>query len=175
MLISLAHLPNDGLRFDHQYSGDELELSGHEFLFQSPPHVSGRVDRTGVDIRLRGRLRAALEMPCDRCLEPVALSVDTPFDLFFSPSEYEADKSGETELHERDLDFSIYENDEINLDEVVLEQLELNLPSRVLCRDECRGLCAQCGINLNHEECPCQPPVDPRWQALAELKNNRDE
>ncbi|HZS09626.1 MAG TPA: DUF177 domain-containing protein [Blastocatellia bacterium] len=175
MLISLARLTENGLRFEHQYKDSELDLSGHEFLFTRPPLASGRVDRVGVDIRLRGQIRAELELPCDRCLEPVGFEIETPVDLFFSPGEYEAGKTGETELTERDLDFSVYENDEINLDEVILEQLELNLPMHVLCGEDCKGLCPQCGTNLNVEKCQCEAPIDPRWQALADLRNRGDE
>jgi len=74
----------------------------------------------------------------------------------------------------RDLDFSVYQNDELDLDELVIEQLELALPVRLLCREECRGLCDQCGTNFNEQQCNCQPPIDPRWQALADLKNSAE-
>jgi uncharacterized protein len=73
-------------------------------------------------------------------------------------------------LHERDLDFAVYENEQIDIDEMVLEQLELELPSRVLCSEDCRGLCPQCGADLNVEQCDCKAPIDPRWQALADIK-----
>lgn len=175
MLIFLARLTPEGRTFDHQYHDSELDLSGHEFRLHQPPHVAGRVDRVGVDIRLRGQLQAILELPCDRCLEPVSLVIESPFDLFYTPGEYEAGKSGETELHGRELEFSVYENDQINLDEVVLEQLELSLPARLLCREDCKGLCPHCGISLNEEQCQCQEPIDPRWAALSELRKQSDE
>jgi uncharacterized protein len=70
----------------------------------------------------------------------------------------------------RDLDFSFYQQDRLDVDELVLEQLELSLPTRILCQEDCKGLCAQCGIDLNTTSCNCQPPMDPRWQALTELK-----
>jgi uncharacterized protein len=91
--------------------------------------------------------------------------------LYYMPVTAQADKSGETELLARDLDFSFYQNERIELDELVLEQLELSLPIRILCQEDCKGLCAQCGTNLNVESCDCPPPIDPRWQALAELKS----
>lgn len=175
MLISLARLIPEGIRFEHQYKDDEIDLSHHDFLFRRPPLVAGRITRAGVDLKVSGQMQAVLELPCDRCLAPVIIETDQPFELFYSPGEYEAGKVGETELHGRDLDFSVYESDEFELDELVLEQLELNLPSRVLCREECRGLCPQCGTDLNYEQCQCQEPVDPRWQALAELKRQSDE
>ncbi|HKX30988.1 MAG TPA: DUF177 domain-containing protein [Blastocatellia bacterium] len=140
-----------------------------------PPLVSGRLDRTGMDVRLRGELKAVLTAPCDRCLKNVPLTLDLPLDLLYAAADPIGDRPVEVELQARDLDIAVYENDEINLDEMVLEQLELNLPSRRLCREECRGLCPQCGADLNLESCRCQKPIDPRWQALADLAEKTEE
>ncbi len=170
MIISLVRMPADGLRFEHQYQAGELETSDSEFELQRLPLVTGRVDRIGMDLRLRGEIKATLAALCDRCLKEVLVPVEIPFDLLYAPADPGGSKIGEIELQSRDLDFAVYENDEINLDEMALEQLELSLPSRVLCSEDCRGLCPQCGADMNLEQCNCQKPIDPRWQALAELK-----
>jgi len=175
MIISLLRMPPDGLSFRHQYAADELDLNEHDFEFETPPLAEGRVDRAGMDMRVRGRVKSKVISTCDRCLNEVVIPIDAPFDLLYLPEDPGAGESGETELHDRDLDLAVYENDQITLDDLVLEQLELNLPSRVLCREDCRGLCPQCGADLNVETCQCPPPVDPRWQALAELKNKLEE
>ena len=134
------------------------------------PLVSGKVERVGADMRVRGEIKSAIAARCDRCLNEVAIAGEMPFDLFYTPAEASAGRTGEVELHDRDLDFATFENEEIDLDNLVLEQIELSLPSRVLCREECRGLCSQCGADMNLEECHCGKPIDPRWQALADLK-----
>lgn len=170
MLIVLTHLPADGLKFEHQYKEDELDLASHEFTFQQLPLIQGRVTRIDAEVRVKGQVTAGLEAVCDRCLEPVALPVEREFDLFYLPETSSTTTSGETELLERDLDVSFYTDDRIDVDEVVLEQLELSLPTRILCQEDCQGLCAQCGANLNVAPCNCPPEIDPRWQALAELK-----
>lgn len=172
MLIVLTHLPADGLKFEHHYKTDELDLAQYEFTLQQPPVIQGKVTRLGEEVRVKGNLTATLEAACDRCLEPVALPVKREFDLFYMPEESHTVTSGETELLARDLDVSFYEDERIDVDELVLEQLELSLPTRILCQEDCKGLCAQCGTNLNTEQCNCQPSIDPRWQALADLKNN---
>jgi uncharacterized protein len=168
-------MPPDGLTFRHQYKTGELDTRDYEFDLQEPPLVTGRADRAGSDMRVRGRIEAALAAQCDRCLSEVAIPLEIPFDLLYAPADPGAGHGGEHELHERDLDFAVYENDQINLDEMVLEQLELSLPSRVLCREDCRGLCPQCGADLNVEQCNCKPQIDPRWQALADLKAELEE
>lgn len=173
MIISLVRLPADGLRFAHQYEARELDLADREFEFKRAPQVAGRVDRVGMEMRLRGEIKAALLVSCDRCVNDVDLPLEIPFDLLYTPQEV-SNQIGEIELHDRDLDVAFYDNEEINLDELVLEQLELSLPIRVLCREDCRGLCAECGADLNLEQCQCTKPLDPRWQALADLKAQQE-
>jgi len=174
MFISLSRLPADGLSFHHQYEAGELDTSEHEFEIVSLPEVTGRVDRAGMDMRVRGTVKSALIATCDRCLTDVTVPVDAPFDLIYVPEDPGANHVGETELHDRDLDLVVYENEQIKVDDLVVEQLELSLPTRVLCREDCRGLCSQCGADLNFEQCNCQEPIDPRWQALADLKNSSE-
>ncbi|MBK6797165.1 MAG: DUF177 domain-containing protein [Acidobacteria bacterium] len=170
MYISLVRMPVDGLKFEHKYQEGELDTSGFEFEFIETPSLIGRIDPVGTDMRLRSDIRARLKAPCDRCLKDVEIDIKMPVDLLYSREDPGSGKSGEIELHSQDLYFDIYQNDQIDLDAMVLEQLELSIPIRVLCREECRGLCPQCGTDLNIEQCNCTKPVDPRWQALADIK-----
>lgn len=170
MIISLVRMPADGLIFRRQYKAGELDARDFDFELEEPPSVTGRIDRAGPDMRARGEISAKIVAPCDRCLNEVSIQVEIPFDLIYAPGDPGAGHTGEHELRERDLGFAVYENDQIDLDELILEQLELSLPSRVLCREECRGLCPQCGVDLNVEQCDCAAQVDLRWQALADLK-----
>ena len=175
MIISLVRMPPDGLVFRHQYKAGELDTREYDFESEEPLLVDGRATRAGQDVRLRGEIKAGISAPCDRCLNEVTIRAEIPFDLFYTPADAARDQGGERELFERDLDFAVYENDQIDLDEMILEQLELSLPSRVLCREDCRGLCPQCGADLNAEQCQCKPQIDPRWQALADLKAEMEE
>lgn len=171
MFISLVRMPVDGLRFEHKYQDRELDLGGFEFRFIDTPSVAGRIDRAGSEMRVRGEIHARLCARCDRCLGDVEFATGIPFDLIYAPEDPGAGRSGEIELHSRDMDFALYDNDRIDLDSLVLEQLELSLPRRILCSENCKGLCPQCGADLNSGDCGCRRPVDPRWQALADLKN----
>jgi uncharacterized protein len=172
MLISLVRLPNDGLKFEHRYDEGELNLADRDFILSRPVVVAGRVDRVGAEMRLRGHLETLLRRPCDRCLTDVEWPIDLPFDLIYVAADKQNQRTGEVELNAADLGISVYENDQIDLDEMVVEQLELSLPFRLLCSEDCRGLCPQCGADLNTEECDCQPLIDPRWEALAAVKEN---
>lgn len=175
MIIQLSRMPADGLAFSHQYTADELDISEHEFEIEIFPHVTGRVNRAGMDMMVRGEIKSGLIAQCDRCLNEVHIPVEAPFDLIYVPGDPGAGQTGEHELHDRDLILAVYENEQINLDELVIEQLQLSLPTRVLCREDCRGLCSECGADLNFEQCRCEKPIDPRWQALADFKKSQQE
>jgi uncharacterized protein len=77
----------------------------------------------------------------------------------------------EREVAEEDLDTSYYRDDQIDLNELLREQFYLALPMKPLCRDDCAGLCSQCGTNLNIGTCQCSSQwEDPRLAPLKELK-----
>jgi uncharacterized protein len=80
---------------------------------------------------------------------------------------------GEREVEEDDLSTAFYENDEIDLGQLMREQFYLSLPMKPLCLDDCQGLCPQCGTNLNRGTCGCQRTwEDPRFAPLRALKEN---
>lgn len=175
MNISLVRMPSDGLKFEHRYAEGELDTGDHEFELVEPPAVTGRIDPTGREMRVRGEIRTTFTALCGRCLNDVPFNLVIPFDLLYAAEDPGAGRSGETEVSDRDLDISIYQHDQIDLDELVLEQIELSLPSRVLCSENCRGLCPECGADLNVEQCGCKKPIDPRWQALADLARQEED
>ena len=79
--------------------------------------------------------------------------------------------SKETHLESSDLDTDVIDGNELDLAEVAREQIVLNLPEQVLCSEDCKGICPTCGTDLNEGECRCrEDDIDPRWQALKELK-----
>ena len=120
--------------------------------------------------RLVGRVKAGLELSCSRCLEPYRFPIDATFDLRYLPAS-EASTEAEREIEENDLETSYYSEDQIDLNELMREQFYLALPMKPLCLDDCKGLCAQCGTNLNTGACDCTPVWDdPRLAALKELK-----
>ena len=171
MIIPLHRLPDEGLAFEKDYAKGDLDLREHDLELTEPLNVNGVISQIREIIRVQGKLRARALRPCDRCLTEVDIAVDDDFELFYEPNETEVGSTSETEIKGRDLQVSVYEGDALDLDQLVIEQLALNVPTRVLCKDDCRGLCDQCGTDLNQSTCSCEQPVDPRWQILVDLKN----
>ena len=97
------------------------------------------------------------------------MPVDAAFDLRFLPAA-EMAEDGEREVQDEDLDTSYYRDDQIDLNELLREQFYLALPMKPLCRDDCKGLCPQCGTNWNTGTCTCTTEwEDPRLAALKGL------
>ena len=169
MQIEVESLERAGKEFAHIYAPGELTLEDGGVRFAEQVNLSGRASRKEGEVQLRGKISTRIEVACDRCHRDVSVPVETEFDVKYVPAREDGEEA--TELEADDLNASIYEGDAIDVDELVREQVLLSLPMRVLCKDECKGLCAGCGADLNDETCSCQhEEIDPRWAALATLK-----
>jgi uncharacterized protein len=172
MRIEVENLTAAGEPFGHTYGPAEVELDEEGARLVSDAAVEGRASRRGQQVRLRGTIRTEVEILCDRCAAPERAPLAVEFDTSFIPQEVEAAKDENVELSPEDLLLSAYDGEAIDLDELVREQVLLALPSRHLCKEDCKGLCPKCGTDLNAGSCSCeQGEIDPRWSALAGLKD----
>jgi len=169
--IEVENLTAAGEPFEHTYRAEEVELEEEGARLVADAAVRGSASKKGETVRLRGEIRTEVELLCDRCAAPERRPLAVEFDTSFIPQEAEAVKTENVELQAEDLLLSAYEGGAVDLDELAREQILLGLPSRHLCREDCKGLCQKCGANLNAGACSCeQGEVDPRWAALADLK-----
>lgn len=121
-----------------------------------------RLEAVVEGVLATGSVSAAVAGECVRCLDPLDLDVEAEFqELFFFPGE---DTGG-------DEDAVFLVNDLLDLEPIVHDAVVLALPSAPLCRDDCQGLCPQCGVNLNDDPEHSHETADPRWAALADLKD----
>ena len=173
MRIEVDKLSEAGVAFARTYRPDELPLEDELTRLVSETKVEVRASKWREQVRLRGTINASVEVRCDRCVAPVVVPLDAEFDVTYVPAEALKAESEAAELQADELTYAAYEGDELDIDELALEQLLLALPTRQLCREECRGLCPACGADLNTQACRCERhDPDPRWAALAALKND---
>lgn len=178
MLIRVRELEVRKLEFEEDYQPGQIEF-GPEFRQVGPLHSDGRaelvVEHRGhgqdvEDIRLIGKVVAQLEFSCARCLEPVAHKVDRSFDLIYRPQGVDR-RADEVAISEAETEIGYYQGEGLLLEDALREQVLLATPVRALCREDCKGLCPQCGRNLNAETCDCEQRLnDPRWDALNDIK-----
>jgi uncharacterized protein len=126
------------------------------------PH---RVDATGT-------LTVTLPQLCVRCLEPFEVKLHHEFAQYLMRSGADDPTEApdeEIELSLQDLDRSELVGDVVDVTALLREELLLSMPTKPVCREDCKGICAGCGAELNSEPCTCEPTVDPRWDALKDL------
>ena len=141
------------------------------FRVISPVTLSFDVDRQDPGrYRVAGHVTGEVEQACSRCLEPFTLPIASDFDLRYVPRTENVGE-GEREVGEDDLATAFYDDEQIDLAHLIMEQFQLALPMKPLCKDACKGLCPQCGTNRNTGSCDCSPIwEDPRLAALKALK-----
>jgi uncharacterized protein len=173
--IDISGLEQEPLHFDERFAVEPERLDNEVVATPVTVQLEGDVRAEAGAVFVTGRVRARGTVACSRCLEDVDWTVDEPMSLEYRWAE-SAPLEDEIGLDDDDLDVSFLEGSELDLLELAAEQILLALPMRILCDEDCRGLCPTCGANRNAgEACSCPPDVDPRWQALAALKNSQSE
>lgn len=131
----------------------------------------------GAHVFAAGTFQGHLHVACSRCVGDAKLVIDDKIRVTFLPKheipdqEEPASEGDEgAEVNEEDLDVFPYEDDHIDLEPLFREEFVLAIPYAPLCREDCKGLCPQCGIDLNSSTCSCEAPIDPRLAALKGLK-----
>lgn len=169
MELDLTRYRQPVSEFARTFKPEDVGDEADEYRIVTPVDLAFEIHKDKDKFRLVGTVVTELELPCSRCLEPFRLPVAAPFDLRYLPAS-EVSSDGEREVDDEDLETSYYENDAIDLNGLMREQFYLALPMKPLCQDDCRGLCPQCGTNLNTGNCSCAPVwEDPRLAALKNL------
>jgi len=160
--------------FSRTFQPAEVEQEGDSYRVVQPVSLDFDIHKDKDRFRLEGTVRTELELACSRCLEPFRLPVDAAFDLRYHPAS-EMSSVEESGIEEEDLETSYYRDEQIDLNELMREQFYLALPMKPLCQDGCRGLCPQCGTNLNQGACDCAAEwKDPRLAPLEAIKRNQN-
>lgn len=173
MKYRIEDIPFDGMTLKGEQSPEWLQQSfpDLDIASVSPIRYDIRLARTDANVSVKGSVQTVVRSTCSRCLEPFDLSINSDFSFSLTPSAaYRGPHEKELLPDELELDF--YEGDAIDVGKIIVNQIILSLPIKPLCRENCQGLCPNCGINKNQETCTCSAdqPVDPRMAALKKLK-----
>lgn len=160
--VSRAEVPVRG-----EISPTDPVWEGTDAGLAEPLSVDLVARQVGEGVLVRGTMRTSLALECRRCLEPVTWEIDDTVDLLFEPL-----TGGE---EEEELKGEVYalptRGTELDLREALRQELLLRVPGHVVCEEACKGLCPQCGANLNETTCECVPEASPSpWGALNKIK-----
>jgi len=182
MFIEIKQLEIQPLDFEEDFVPGVIDF-GPDIQQKGALHAAGRAqlieERHGKhlvvkDIRLNGDFVTRVEVACARCLEPIVKDVSGPFDLLYRPQGTDAGKE-EISITSAEAEVSYYQGESLLLEDALREQVLLALPLKVICREDCKGLCPHCGKNLNVAACGCAEPNDPRWSALKDLRSKLEQ
>jgi uncharacterized protein len=172
LLLNLSRIRTPHERFEEVYPAGTFATNEENFSVAEPVRLEFDIYKDKDQFRLTGRVQATLELTCSRCLEPFRWPVDSAFDLRYQPHTANTGED-EREIEEDDLTTAFYENETIDLGQLMREQFYLSLPMKPLCEHACKGLCPQCGTNLNRGTCSCTRDWDdPRLAVLKTLKKD---
>lgn len=171
MFIEIERLTPEPLHIQHLYAAGELRFEHDDASLLEPVATDFILTHKGRDLRIEGTIKTAVRYQCSRCLEEFSSGLETRFDLCYLPqSDWKPDE--EIELKYEDMGIGFYDGVALDVDLMVLEQIELMMPMKFVCREECKGLCPSCGADLNKGACPCKlDPLDTRLAVLRDFRN----
>jgi uncharacterized protein len=193
MVVKIEQIKETGLKLDEpiglQLFQEVLGGAGHDTGFRAtqPSTLHASLRKVSGGVLVQGNFIAHMAAPCKRCLVDVKMDLPVSFTLNLVPEslvrgddlgdkdEKDDRDPGETggSFDLEDTDEEVFNGKTIDLDPIVREQVLLALPMNAVCREDCKGLCAQCGQNLNEKQCGCEPKVtDPRLAPLMNIKLN---
>jgi uncharacterized protein len=170
MRLDLSQLHGQAKHYERRFEPSAFDPQDDDYRVAAPVELTLDVEKAGGDaFRVNGHATTRLMLECGRCLDDFELPFDATFELRYVPA-IDAATEAEREISEDDLATSFYREGHLDVIEMLREQFQLALPMKPLCAEACRGLCPECGANLNRTDCGCTPKwEDPRLAVLKGL------
>ena len=157
-LKQLFDIPGERYPIQAQVDMTAVSLWGRK-PFSRPIQVEGEIVNTAGAVTIQYRVRTVMDIVCDRCLAESKRAYDRAF----------VHGLARTLCDEENDDYIVVEDGILDLDGLVMEDITLEMPMQMLCKEDCKGLCPQCGADLNKGDCGCKKPKDPRFDVLNDL------
>jgi uncharacterized protein len=163
MILDVSQLiQNDGAvkELDFCVESDNISINGQDIVFETPFYLKGAVKNIAGVLYLDLGADVSFKTQCARCLDSV--SVHHTFEV--------SEVFSKTEVTDSEDEVTVIDSGNIDMDEVVIKAFIGTVPINYLCSDDCKGLCKQCGCNLNKETCSCEDDnIDPRLAVLKQF------
>ena len=166
MIVRLDKLTDGSHRQEWEGEIDRIDLVYPDDT--ADVNVTANIHRLRDLITVRGDISAIFRRPCDRCLEPARTEINTPLHIVMR---LRSVSSATEEGDEGEFLVTVSDEDaEVDLTDVIRDRLVVEVPMVVHCSETCKGLCPECGANLNREACNCASSADPRLAALGSIQ-----
>lgn len=163
--IPISQLANGNHQFYINIEPSEIDLA---LNYKRTIEIEVIVEKTSRQILLRVDINTIGQFSCDRCLDDFERSIPCSGNILYVYNELDAKTCIEDEVKVINTDTTY-----INLNDDIRDMLTLAVPLKLLCKEDCKGLCHQCGCSLNYETCSCdQSDYKPRWENLKRLLND---
>ncbi len=151
---------------------DELERDEVASVGNASIHATAKKGELDGEYIADGTVSYTADLHCSRCADPYPIANTSTFHVRFRPRPEASEENEEVEITDKEeLDVEFYSNRAIPLRDLALEQIQLSLPMKPLCDENCMGLCLTCGANRTRERCSCETSiVDDRWGALKDIR-----
>lgn len=161
-LSKIIHCPGGVVPFETSLDLSQMEFGG-DCPISEPVHAVGQVRNTAGVLVMTGELTTRLHGRCDRCTKSFEREMNISLQAVLVPKL-------ENEDYDDPWTFEL-QGDQADLDEILTTAVVLHMDSKLLCSEDCKGLCARCGADLNEGPCDCKPELDPRLAVLQKLLN----
>ena len=173
--IVLEDIDKDGPQsYSRTFTIPADELDRFEVVNAGPVELTAHATKGDLpgEYLVDGSSKFSADLACSRCVDPYPFASSSTFHLRFRPRpELPQQESDELEIAPDEFDIEFYNDRSVSLRDLALEQVQLSIPMKPLCEENCLGLCPQCGANRNRESCRCESSiVDERWGALREMR-----
>ena len=173
MIFEINEIPEGGLNFDLLEDKEHFEINQSDCALTDGVKVCGKLTKIEREVCFAGYVEAPLLVTCTRCLNLFSLQVKNKVQAHFVPRAKQSSPGSEVEISETDIEEEVYEEGRIELYGPIRDQILLEVPLILLCQENCKGICPECGIDRNSDPCACEKygEIDPRFAVLQKLKD----
>jgi uncharacterized protein len=174
VFIEIEDLKEEPLHVHHVFPIKEIMFSHEDAELNAPVKTDFVLMHRDRDLHIRGSVETSIFFRCSRCMKEFSTPFVADFNLSYFPQQNHVSDSAEIELKYEDMEVEYYDGIAFDVNVMVLEQIELAMPMQYVCREDCKGLCYQCGADLNEGACVCKKEaLDSRLSVLLDFQKKK--
>jgi uncharacterized protein len=175
VFIEIEDLKPEPLHVHHVFPIGEIKFTHEDAVLSEPIVADFVLSHNDLNLNVDGTVETAINFKCSCCTKDFTRPLVASFNASYLPQPKWTNADAEIELRYEDMEVEYYDGITLDVNLVVLEQIELAIPMRFVCREDCKGLCYKCGADLNEGACNCKnEKIDSRLSVLLEFKKKQD-